>query len=404
VKGQYTDNVFLTEDKDLKEDDFITTVSPGFGAEIQGKNSGAKISYDAAYAKYDKWDIFDGWRHHANLSAWSQVTKHTHLGVRDNFVYTEDPIRDENLAEIRTEDPNIPIDSTVRKARRIYYQNFADIKLNHQYGKYDSNFKLGYSHWFRDEDDPNLEDKQYHLPSVGLTHWFSLKYGFDINTSYTKGEFEDSDDLDIYRGNVSFLNRFTKQFIGYLKYSHTVADYRGESEDDITYNPSVGIRYDIEKDISLIADVGYFYNDYEFRESQSAVSGDLRLIKLFEHGRLNLAVLGGYDYSFFGTEDLGYEVYYEASASLTHQLAKHVHGRIFGSYRHSKYTDRSDRKDKRPTVGARLTWQAFEWMDIGLDYRFRSVDSTIDTNDYDENRVSVSFTVFPTVPFHTSRY
>jgi len=153
-----------------------------------------------------------------------------------------------------------------------------------------------------------------------------------------------------------------------------------------------------------MADVGYFYNDYEFRDSQSNASGDLRLIKLFEHGKLNLAVLGGYDYSYFGTENLGYEVYYEASFSLTHQLAKHVSGRIFGSYRDSKFTDQNDRKDKRPIVGVGLRWQALEWMNIGLRYRFRSVDSKIDTKDYDENRVSISITVFPTVPFHTSRY
>ena len=78
--------------------------------------------------------------------------------------------------------------------------------------------------------------------------------------------------------------------------------------------------------------------------------------------------------------------------------------RIRGSYRNTEYIDQSDRKDKIATVGAGLRWQALEWMDIGLDYQFRSLDSTIDTNDYDENRVSVGITVFPTVPFHTSRY
>jgi len=237
-----------------------------------------------------------------------------------------------------------------------------------------------------------------------LAYWFSPRYGFDINASYTKGEFEIDDDVNIYRGSVSFLNRFSKQFTGYVRYSQARADYEGETEDDTTYNPSVGIQYDIEKDISLIADVGYFYNDYEFRESQSDVSGDLRLIKRFEHGRLNLAALGGYDYSYFGTQNLGYEVYYEGSVSLTHRLSKHVNGRFFGSYRHSEYPDALDRKDKRPTVGAGLTWQVLEWMDLGLDYRFRSVDSTVDTNDYDENRVSVRIRVYPTVPFHTSRY
>ena len=85
---------------------------------------------------YDKWDEFDGWRHRANFSGWSQLTKNTGLKIRDNFLYTEDPIRDDNIAEIRTEDPEIPIDSTTRKTRRIYYKNLASVDLNHQFGKY----------------------------------------------------------------------------------------------------------------------------------------------------------------------------------------------------------------------------------------------------------------------------
>jgi len=404
VQGQYTDNVLLTENKDLKEDDVITTITPGFTAEMVGKKGNANISYDPSYAFYDKFDEFNGWRHRAIFSGLYNIAKKTRFNIKDDFLYTENPIRNDDLAEIRTEDPDVPIDSTVRKTRRIFTRNLAIVDLNHQFGKFDSSFGIGYKHWFRDEDDPDLEDKESHNPFAGVTYWFSPKWGFDITGSYIRGGFEVSDDVDIYNGRVSFLKRFSKQFIGYLRYSQTVANYQGESEDDTTYFPSIGIKYDIEKDISLIADVGYFYNDYEFRESQSNASGDLRLIKLFEHGKLNLAVLGGYDYSYFGTENLGYEVYYEASFSLTHQLAKHVSGRIFGSYRDSKFTDQNDRKDKRPIVGVGLRWQALEWMNIGLRYRFRSVDSTIDTKDYDENRVSISITVFPTVPFHTSRY
>ena len=403
VNGQYDDNIFLTGNEGLKEDDFITTISPGFTAEILGKNNGAKISYDAAYAMYNEYDEFNGWRHRANLSGWSQITKHTGLKIRDNFLYTEDPIRDENIAEIRTEDPEIPIDSTTIKTRRIYYQNLAGIDLNHQFGKYNSSFRIGYSYWFRNEDDPAREDKQIHTPSVGVTYWFSPQWGFDVNGNYKHAEYEFSDDFDLFSGSVSFLKRFGKHFTGFIRYSQTVADYKGETEDDLTYIPSIGFKYDIEKDITLIADVGYFYNDFEFRQSESGVSGDIRLIKKFERGKLNFAALGGSDYSLYDSDNLGFSVFYEASVSGTYQIAKHLGGRIFGSYRNTDYID-EDRKDKRPTVGCGLSWKALEWMNLGLSYRFQKVDSTRDANDYEDNRVSVTITLIPTVPFHTSRY
>jgi Putative beta-barrel porin 2 len=403
VQGEYTDNVLLSENDDAIQDDVITTISPGFSAEILGKNNGAKISYDGAYAFYNEYDEFNGWRHRANLSGWSEITKHTRLGIRDNFVYTENPVRNDNLAEIRTEDPDLPVDTTVRKTRRIYTTNLAGVDLNHQFGKYNSFFNIGYRYWFRDEDDPNLEDKESHRPSAGVTYWFSPEWGFDVNGSYNRGEFEVSDDVDIFRGSLGFLKRFGKHFTGFIRYSHAVVDYDGESEDDATYNPNIGFKYDIEKDISVIVDAGYFKNDYELREDETGFNGNLRLIKLFEHGKLNLAFLTGYDYSFFTTEDLGFSVYYEPSASLTYRLAKHVNSKIFAAYRKSEYKD-ADREDEKIRAGLGLTWQALEWMSIGVNYRFRSVDSTVETNDYDENSVNVRITLTPTVPFHTSRY
>lgn len=403
VKGEYTDNLFLTEKNDLKEDDVITTITPGFDAEILGKNKGAKISYDASYAMYDKWDEFNGWRHSANLSGWLQPAKHTSLGIRDNFLYTEDPNRDENLAEIRTEDPDIPVDPTVRQSVNVYYRNIAIVSLSHQFGKYDSSFGIGYKHLLHEEDNPDWEDKETHSPFAGVTYWFSPQWGFEVNGSYTRGEFDFSDDVDIYSGSVGLLRRFTKHFTGYIQYAHSDADYKGEAEGSTTYNPSIGIKYDIEKDISLIAGVGYIYSDVKEGDSESNISGNLRLIKLFEHGKLNVAVLGGYDWAFYTTDYLGYYVYYEPSASLTYQLAKHVDSKIFASYRDADFLD-YDRQDKITTAGLGLTWRALEWMSLGINYRYRTVDSTISTEEYDENRVSARITVFPTVPFHTSRY
>jgi len=403
VDGQYTDNIFLTDNENSIEEDFITTITPGFSAEILGKNNGAKISYDAAYAMYKNYDEFDGWRHNANFNGWSQMAKNTRLDIRDSFLYTEDPIKDENLAIDRTEDPEKPVDSTVRKSRRIYYKNFANIKLNHQFGEYHS-FTVGYSHYLRNDDDPNYEDNQYHNPSAGLRYWFGPQWGFEIKGEYQLNQYEFSEDIEVYVGNVGLLKRFGKNFIGYIRYRQVVVNYQGEENDDQTYNPSIGFDYDIAKDISVKLDAGYFRNDFKLREDTDAFNGSLRLIKEFERGKINLSALGGFDYDFYGAEKLGFSKYYEGAVSGNYQLAKFINGRIRGSYRNTEYIDRSDRKDKIGTVGAGLTWQALEWMYIGLDYRYRSLDSTIDINSYDENRASVSITLVPTVPFHTSRY
>jgi len=402
VQGEYTDNIFLTENKDLKEDDVITTITPGFTGELVGKKGNAKLSYDPSYAFYDEFDEFNGWRHNARFSGLYRMTKKTLFNISDYFLYTEDPLLNDNIAKARTEDPTTPIDSTVRKTREIYTRNSASVSLSHQFGEYHS-FNVGYNHYFLDNDDPNIEDKQSHNPSAGLRYWFGPKWGFDVNGNYTRGEFDVSDDVDIYRARVDLLKNFGKHFLGYIRYSHSVVNYEGETEDDTVYNPSIGFKYDIEKDISLNFDVGYFYNDYEFRKSESGASGDIRLIKRFERGRINFSAIGGADYSLFGAEDLGFNVYYGTGVSGTYHIAKHLNGNIFGSYRNSDYTD-SNREDERITAALGLTWKVLEWMRIGVNYRFRTVESTNEANDYDENRVHVRIKLVPTVPFHTSRY
>jgi hypothetical protein len=403
IQEEYSDNILLLPSNVPKEDDYITTITPGFTGELVGKKGEAKISYDPSYAFYNQFDDFNGWRHRARLSGNYMIGKNTRFNVGDNFLYTEDPLKYDNIAVVRTEEPTVPIDTTLRKTRLIYITNDASVDLNHQFGKFDS-FRLGYSHYLLNNDDPTYEDKQNHYIRAGLTHWFGPQWGFDVSGKYTRGEFEFSDNINEYQGSVSLLKRFGKHFIGYIRYSHSVVNYASKSGEDVTYIPSIGIKYDIEKDISLIADAGYFYTDSEFRDNTSNAIGDLRLIKRFEHGQLNLAVLGGYDYDLYGAETLGYSVYYEGSASLNYQLAKHVYGNIFGSYRDTKYKDQSDREDKTPTIGVGLNWQALQWMNLGVNYRFQSVDSTIDTEDYDENRVSVRITLTPNQPFHTSRY
>ena len=155
INEEYTDNLFLT--KRDKEHEYITTISPGFTAQILGKNSGAEISYDPEYSIYDEYDEYDSWRHDARFSGWVQMAKNTRLEVNDSFLYTEDPLRDPDIARLRAEEPGVLIDSTIRRTRETYYTNTAGINLIHQFGRADS-FNIGFIHSFLENDHPGYED------------------------------------------------------------------------------------------------------------------------------------------------------------------------------------------------------------------------------------------------------
>ncbi len=73
AEGEYTDNVFLTNDD--TEDDFITTLSAGFTADLLGRTSGLEFSFDPNYAFYQEFDEFDDWGLLSDLRAWTTPSR-----------------------------------------------------------------------------------------------------------------------------------------------------------------------------------------------------------------------------------------------------------------------------------------------------------------------------------------
>ena len=398
---EYTDNVFLT--KSNKENDYITTISPGFTAQILGKNSGAEILYDVGYSMYDEYDEYDGWRHSVALSGWSDLSKNTRLELRDSFLYTEDPLIDSDIAILRAEDPDVLIDSTIRRSRQTYYTNTAGINLIHQFGRADS-FNIGFVHSFLENDDPIYDDNERYNPYAGLTYWFAPEWGLGMNGSYTKGKFDLSDDLDEWYGSARLIKRFSGYLEGFFQYAHTSVEYDGNSEDFQIYNPSAGFIYTISSDTSFSLEMGYAILDGEDSGSESTPSAIGSLTKTFKRGSINLTASSGYGGSYFGAETLGITEFYEFGGSATYQLTRYLSGNVFGSYRDSEYLETIDnRKDKITRAGLGLAMQALEWMSLGLNYAYRTVDSTVDTEEYDENRVLFRITLSPPRPYRTSQ-
>ncbi len=397
ISEEYTDNYFLTDNN--KEGEFTTTISPSFTAGMLGKTSGAEITYDLEYAAYNKYTENNTWRHNARFTGWKQLSKNARINLRDSFMRTEDPVTDENIAALRTEQPNLLIDNTIRRSRNVYYTNSVGFDFTYQFGRSDS-LKFGYANDILENDDPTLEDNMRHNPTFGLTYWITPEWGVEANGSYTKAEYDTSEDNKVLNGNIKLTKKFTRNFAGFLRYDHRVTTYEGDTEDEKNYNPSAGINYSIAKDISLSVDVGYFIKDQKKRSNESGVTVNSSLVKAFRRGSLNLTGSGGYDYSLYGAEDLGFSKFYEAGGSASWQITRHISGNLFASYRDDKYKGISpEREDKTTGGGAGLTINPLKWLSIGLNYTYRSINSTLNTNDYVENKGTIRIRVTPSVPY-----
>jgi hypothetical protein len=150
---------------------------------------------------------------------------------------------------------------------------------------------------------------------------------------------------------------------------------------------------------------GYAWLDRDRSDNESAPSANVKLIKTFKKGKIYLTGAGGYKEPSDGAETLGVREFYEVGTSATYQLTRYFSGNAFASYRYDDYLEYTpERVDKTTRAGLGLNLQVLKWMSLGLNYAFRTVDSDQKSEEYDENRVFFSISLFPSSPFRTSRY
>ncbi len=392
ISEEYTDNIFLTENNE--EYDYTTSISPGFNFQVFEKRYGASLSYNPSYVHYDRFHENSTWRQNASFSGWSDLSKHTKLTINDTFVRTEDP----NIGE----DSGIEKDTTIRRNREPYYTNSSSLNLNHKFSERD-NIGVGYLHSFLENKDPDTEDNERHNPSINYSHMFNPYLSLDTSVSYTRGDFEVSDNFDNWNGSLTLVKKFTKYLDGSIRYSHTIMDYKGDTEEYKIYDPSIGMNYTIAEDTFLSMNVGYFVQDRENSDDESGLTltGNLGKTWEFKRGSITATGSSGYEESYFGSENLGFNRYYGAQTSANYRLIKSLTGNISGSFRRNKYINQDDnRADWLKNAGAGLTFNpiTIRWLHLSLNYSYSTVDSTQKENEYDENRVLLSITLSPPNP------
>jgi len=411
VTEEYNDNIDL--DRKNKKDDFITTVTVGGTLELLGQVSGLRISYDPGYSFYADNDEYDSWRHNLLASGWHNFSRETRLDLRNYFLYTKDPLADDDVEDNQG---NIIVQGNdrSRQGQDTYYRNNASARLSHQFGPENSTYAQ-FVYDLTKYDDPTSEDSQEFSPSAGLIYWFSNWWGIELDGGYTRGLYEESDSSDFnnYTGRFRLNRRISPQFGVYGEYRQIYRDWDDPSEnggtdgneieeDYFVYAPSVGLFYQFDPTLTASIGVGYFYQQIENANDQKGPFINTDINKLWDFQRWSIRTRGssGIDSQDFSGENQGFERYAQVELIGKYNFTRDFFADMGLRYRYSDYINTEDEEvDHRYTADVGIGYAVTRWMSLRLAYAFEKLDAINSTDDYEQNRAYMTITLQPDQPW-----
>lgn len=377
----YDDNIFLNPQNQIS--DFTTAVSPLASFNVQCVTTGINLSYQPAFVFYRRNSEYDTIRHNAGLTAFYQFGAYTRLDLQDSFYRTEEPL-----------EPLETIYAT-RRDRNPYFRNSGIVKLSHQFGAKDS-FLVGYDDNHLENKDPLIEDVRIQTPFTGLTYWFDVKNGLELNVRYSISDYDRSPDFKQNNETLRFTHHLTENSSLSLDYTHTGIDYDPGRTDYEVHGGNISYSTKVWQHYGLGAGVGYYSHEPEEGNSTSGLTynidfgrGDIEL------GRAVLAfgLQNGYRQEFADAENSGFVEFWSGNGSISYLLLENLTVRAGLSYRRDKFTEQADRKDNVWTGSGGIFYNAGRWLVLSINGQHLERDSNVGTEDYDDNQVTLMISV-----------
>lgn len=408
---EYTDNASSSSTGGSAQGaDWLTRVSPGISLNANGKIRGFGLAYSPTFTYYARNSGDSDINQYLNASYWEHFTKHLHFNFSNVFSRQEQAWYANQPSFTRPGEVP-PIDQpviipeyretqqdTTRRGNAPYNQNTTRAGLTYQFGPSDS-LGLNYAFTYLDNTDPDSEDSTRHSPTLNLTHWITPHLGTETRLHYEHGEFTgDTATYDRYGGDFRLIRSFTKRLDGYLGYSHDIFDSALSSDDYTIYQPYVGMDYQFTKDSYAGVAVGYYFRDKREGDDDSGMTVEIDLGTgwSFKRGSIRLSGSSGYDAGYGTAQNLGFNQYYGASLAGTYELAKRLTGTAGLYLIRQEYLDEDPvQKDTTATATVSLGYEVRKWLFTSLRYSYRTTDSNVAEEDYDENRVMLQVTLRP---------
>ena len=373
---EYNDNIYL-DDRD-EEDDWITTVSPGFNLSYSGRSVDASIDYSLRYLFYkyndeeniDKFEdvqradasafFFEGRPFTLNLS--QKITREA-LDTRDNNTDYNDLVnRSTVYRTIVTPEYRLPLSPVMTSL-------------------------FGYTYRLVDFTETSGDDYQEHRGYLSLIRALSAKtdvYGrFAYTDHLADVDFDDFNRFDYILGtNWQVSSKTTLLMEG----GYSTIEYdQGLDEDIVSWLMDLSYRLadTVSLSLSYIRDFEVSASDGVTENQKASVSGNYG--KDLVQASAELYWLNE-DY----LQDRRQDESYGVRLALSRQLARALTAKFDTLYEMAVYDDIGGSEDVDIfSIGTALSYE-YRRLSASLGYRYRIKDSEVDNNDYENNVVTLT--------------
>ncbi|MDY7031600.1 MAG: hypothetical protein SVY10_06780 [Thermodesulfobacteriota bacterium] len=195
----YDDNIYLDERHDDTEDDFITSVSPGFVLSYLTQKSSLTTSYNPEFLFYSKNPEENEVNHSATLDFTSRLTREVSLNVTDSLTFI--PAQDITGRELGARD--VPSDEIHNSFSTILsYQIFNPTLL-----------RMGFTHSYLDYEISELEDTYEYSYNLGIDHELTTRDTLLLDYIYRRLFTEGENEADIQSIRIGERHEFPRALL-----------------------------------------------------------------------------------------------------------------------------------------------------------------------------------------------
>jgi hypothetical protein len=375
----YDDNIYRSSAD--KTSDLTTAIAPAISFDIRCPTKGITLNYSTPFVFYRRRTEHNTIRQGADLSAFHQVGPHTRVDFSDSFYRGEEP-----------QEPDETIYAT-RRTRNPYYRNTGDVKTSHQFGLKDS-FSFGYNDSHLENKDPEVEDTRIQTPYAGLSYWFDVQNGLELDVRHSIGDYEVTPDFKQYTGSVRLVHLFSQDSSISASYMYTDMNYDPGRTDYVVHDGKVSYGMTPWPNTTLSVGIGYYIYNPTNGDSDDRVSLDLGLdqTQRFERGSFSIGVKSGYRQELTDAENRGFARFWSANGRVSYFLLPYLTLSGAVDYMEERFIEQVGRLDTVWSATAGLAYSYRRWLSLSLNGQHTERDSSVDINDYDDNQIILRIT------------